>query len=627
MYKAIFMNVKYIKEILSLLSADSYITAEALSKQLNVSEKTIRTKVRELNYELEKLNIKIESKPRYGYRLICDNYDDFKSIDFVSNINNDTDYRVKIIFKYLIESESEYVKADDICDSLDISKTTLTNVLKIMEYNLKYHNLKLERRPNYGIKLVGDEFDIRNFIICSYFHNFLYDNNMSENLIEIIINFLNKHEIRFSEINLDNFIQYINVSINRIKNNKFIYDYDKDIIKDIEEEIILSKELVKQIEDESDIKFNDTEIIFIAIHIASKNLFSVNKDYNSVIQDKFDYIVNKMLDMVYKNLQVDLRNNINLILLLNQHMIPLDIRIKYNIFQKNPMLADIKNNYSFSFLLASESDAVLKEHYDKDISEDEIGYLALLFQIGLEEIGENINKINILIVCGSGKTTSNLLVTKYRKEFNDYIENIYAADLAGLKDFDFSKIDYVFSTVPVNFRLPVPIVYISNFLKNDDIINVKNTFESLNKNIILDYYKEEMFSSSITGSTKEEIIKNICTEIKKHKNIPDNFYELVIKREQLAETDIGNLVAIPHPIEVVTNETFVYAAVLNKPILWSKNNVQVVFLVSISNKSDDDLKSFYKYTTNFLLNENSVKKLIDNKTFDNLIYLLKNTSD
>ena len=620
------MNVKYIKEILSLLSADSYITAEALSKQLNVSEKTIRTKVKEINYELQKFNIKIESKPRYGYKLICDNYDNFKSIDLILNINNDMDYRIRIIFKYLIELDSEYIKSDDICDSLDISKTTLTNILKIMEYNLKYHNLKLERRPNYGIKLIGNEFDIRNFIICNYLNDFLYENNMNEKLIGIIINFLNKYEIKFSEINLENFIQYINVSINRIKNNKFICDCENDIIKDIAEEIRLSEELINQIQNEIDIKFNEAEILFIAIHIASKNLFSINENYNSVIQDKFSDIIDKMLDMVYKNLKIDLRNNFNLILLLNQHMIPLDIRIRYNIFQKNPMLNDIKNNYSLSFLLASESAAILKDYYNKDISEDEIGYLALLFQIGLEETAESINKMNILIVCGSGKTTSNLLVTKYRKEFNDYIENIYAADLIGLKDFDFSKIDYVFSTVPINLKLPVPIVYISNFLKSDDIINVKNTFESLNRNIILDYYKEEMFTTDIKGETKEEIIKNICEDIKKYKNIPDNFYELVMKREQLAETDIGNLVAIPHPIEVVTKDTFVYVAVLDKPILWQKNNVQVVFLISVSNKNDD-LKNFYQYTTNFLLNENSVKKLIENKTFENLIFLIKSNSE
>ena len=302
------MNVKYIKEILSSLSADSYITAEALSKQLNVSEKTIRTKVKEINYELQKFNIKIESKPRYGYKLICDNYDSFKSIDLISNINNDMDYRIRIIFKYLIELDSGYIKSDDICDSLDISKTTLTNILKIMEYNLKYHNLKLERRPNYGIKLIGNEFDIRNFIICNYLNDFLYENNMNDKLIGIIINFLNKHEIKFSEINLENFIQYINVSINRIKNNKFICNSENDIIKDIAEEIKLSEELIKQIQNEIDIEFNDTEVLFIAIHIASKNLFSINENYNSVIQDKFSDIIDKMLDMVYKNLKIDLRN-------------------------------------------------------------------------------------------------------------------------------------------------------------------------------------------------------------------------------------------------------------------------------------------------------------------------------
>ncbi|ASJ22120.1 transcription antiterminator BglG [Brachyspira hampsonii] len=619
------MNIKYIKEILSLLSTDSYITAEALSKQLNVSEKTIRTKIREINYELQKLNINIESKPRYGYKLVCDNYDNFKSIDFLSNINNDIDYRIRIIFKYLLEMNSEYIKTDDICDSLDVSKTTLTNIFKIMEYNLKYYNLTLERRPNYGIRLIGNEFDIRNFIICNYLNDFLYENNMNEKLISIIINFLNKYEIKFSEINLENFIQYINVSISRIKNNNFICDCENDIVKDIAEEIRLSEELIKQIQNEIDIKFNGAEIIYIAIHIASKNLFSI-KNYNSVIQDKFSAIIYKMLDMVYKNLKIDLRNNFNLILLLNQHMIPLDIRIRYNIFQKNPMLNDIKNNYSLSFLLASESAVILKEYYNKDISEDEIGYLSLLFQIGLEETVENINKMNILIVCGSGKTTSNLLVTKYRKEFNDYIENIYAVDLIGLKDFNFYQVDYVFSTVPISFKLPVPIVYISNFLKSDDIINVKNSFESLNRNIILDYYKKEMFTTDIKGDTKEEIIKNICVNIKKYKNIPDNFYELVMKREQLAETDIGNLVAIPHPIEVVTKDTFVYVAVLDKPILWQKNNVQVVFLISVSNKNDD-LKKFYQYTINFLLNESSVKKLIDNKTFENLIFLLKSNSE
>ena len=73
-------------------------------------------------------------------------------------------------------------------------------------------------------------------------------------------------------------------------------------------------------------------------------------------------------------------------------MIPLDIRIRYNVLQKNPMLSDIKTNYSLAYLIASEANTVLKTYYNKEISDDEIGFLALLFQIALEENSEEKKK-------------------------------------------------------------------------------------------------------------------------------------------------------------------------------------------------------------------------------------------
>ena len=215
---------------------------------------------------------------------------------------------------------------------------------------------------------------------------------------------------------------------------------------------------------------------------------------------------------------------------------------------------------------------------------------------------------------------------KYKKEFGEYIDNIYTTDLIMLKDFDFSKINYIFSTVPIAFKVPVPIVQIGLFLETNDIINVKNALELSKNDFLHDYYNEDLFSLNIQGSTRDEIIKNICIDIKKYIDIPDNFYDSVMKREYLSETDFGNLVAIPHPFDILTDKTFVYVAVLDKPIVWYKNNVQVVFLISISNNKDDNLKKFYQYTVDFLLNENTVMKLIENKTFDNLMYLLKSNN-
>lgn len=621
------MKSKYVKEILSILSANSYITAERLAKELNVSEKTIRIKIHELNNELEKTGIKIVSKPRYGYILLCDDNKDIKAINFNSNMVNDFEYRVKYIFEYLINND-EYIKSDTLSEALDISKTTLTNTLKLIEDNIKYYNIKIERRPNYGIKLIGTEFDIRNCIIDYYLKQQIDDEIYKNKLIEnVIINFIKDNDIKLSEINLENFIQYISVSAERIKNNRVINSYNEDVLKDIkDEELELAKKLAAILEKEIGIKFNDTEVIFIAIHMASKSLLISSDNPNFIIQNKLDNIVHEMLDLVFNNLKIDLRNNLNLRLLLNHHMIPFDIRIRYNVLQKNPMLCDIKSNYGLAYLIASEANTVLKSYYKKEIPDDEIGYLALLFQIALEENNDHKSKINILIVCGSGKTTSKLLMYKYKKEFGEYIDNIYTTDLIMLKDFDFSKINYIFSTVPIAFKVPVPIVQIGLFLETNDIINVKNALELSKNDFLHDYYNEDLFSLNIQGSTRDEIIKNICIDIKKYIDIPDNFYDSVMKREYLSETDFGNLVAIPHPFDILTDKTFVYVAVLDKPIVWYKNNVQVVFLISISNNKDDNLKKFYQYTVDFLLNENTVMKLIENKTFDNLMYLLKSNN-
>ena len=620
------MKSKYIKELLSIISNESYITAEMLSKQLQISEKTVRKKIAELNKELENTGIKVVSKARYGYILECDNHKDIANINLNAHIFNDFEYRLKYIFEHLINNNDTYIKSDNLINALDISKTTLTNTLKIIEDNIRYYNLKIERKPNYGIKLIGKEFDIRNCIIDYYLKQQLYDKKYINKTIEnIVINFIKKNEIKLSEVNLENFILYISVSIERIKENKNIDDYNDDnILKDIKkEELKLAKKLANVLEKELDIKLNEAEIIFIAIHIASKSLLSNSENY--IIQNKLDNVVQDMLDLIYNNLKIDLRNNLNLRLLLNHHMIPLDIRIRYNVLQKNPMLSDIKTNYSLAYLIASEANTVLKTYYNKEISDDEIGFLALLFQIALEENSEEKKKINILIVCGSGKTTSKLLMHKYKKEFSNYIENIYTTDLIMLKEFDFSKVDYIFSTVPIVFQVPVPIVHIGLFLENNDIIKVKNVLDLSENNFLNNYYNKKLFSTNIKGNSREEIIKNICKNIKKHIDIPDNFYDLVMKRESLSETDFGNLVAIPHPFEIITDKTFVFVAILEKPIIWYKNNVQVVFLVSISNEKDDNLQKFYQYTVDFLLNEKNVMKLIENKSFENLMYLLKNS--
>ena len=54
-------------DVLDVLSSDEYITAEKISKKLNISVKTARNRLKELAETAGEEDVHIISRPRYGY--------------------------------------------------------------------------------------------------------------------------------------------------------------------------------------------------------------------------------------------------------------------------------------------------------------------------------------------------------------------------------------------------------------------------------------------------------------------------------------------------------------------------------------------------------------------------------
>lgn len=144
-----------------------------------------------------------------------------------------------------------------------------------------------------------------------------------------------------------------------------------------------------------------------------------------------------------------------------------------------------------------------------------------------------------------------------------------------------------------------------------------------NKSFLYEFYDERLFFTDVKGDTKEAVLKGLCSRISNVRDLPEGFYDAVLKREGLAQTDFGNLTALPHPYKTLTKDSFVCVGILERPILWNKNQVQVVFLVSIGESEHEQLQSFYQLTMNLLLNQKGVARLIREASFDTLIELLK----
>ena len=151
--------------ILRLLSKREYTTAASLAEELEIGVKTVRTRIKEMNPEIRKSGVEILSKPRYGYyivsstpggleRLLEENGGEEKKIPETGA------ERVNYLLAYLL-NQKEYVKAENLCEFLYISRGTLTAALREVEKTYQQYGLALEKKPGYGMKVTGTEFQIR----------------------------------------------------------------------------------------------------------------------------------------------------------------------------------------------------------------------------------------------------------------------------------------------------------------------------------------------------------------------------------------------------------------------------------------------------------------------------------
>lgn len=88
-----------------------------------------------------------------------------------------------------------------------------------------------------------------------------------------------------------------------------------------------------------------------------------------------------------------------------------------------------------------------------------------MFALALEEKEPMIEKKSILLVCSSGKASSQMLLFQLKREFVDYLNDIFICNVYELETFDLIHIDYIFSTVSILTHKSVPIIEVHDFLE------------------------------------------------------------------------------------------------------------------------------------------------------------------
>ncbi|WP_209124133.1 BglG family transcription antiterminator [Alkalihalobacillus sp. BA299] len=624
-----------------LLAAETPLSSEYLAKVVQVTSRTIRNDMKELELLLSKHGASIKSVRGKGYQLeIHDEqlfrvmlqeifrYDEL-GLGFSPNSPDD---RVRLLLKKLLLSD-EFIKLDDLAEELFISKSTLQNDLQEVKKILKKYEITTEIRPNYGFRIKGEERKLR-FCMSEYLLNRnevdIIDGSISilpeaemQSIKSIIINYVNKYDLEISDIGINNLIVHIAIACRRIRNGNHVSMYPEELKEIIHErEYNIAIEIVNQVKKSLKVSFPEPEIAYIAIHLLGTKMVTESKIGDSQIKALMDneiyQLTKKIIDTVEEKLKLGIKNDKELQVSLCIHLKPAINRLRYGMNLRNPMLNEIKSYYPVSFQAGVIAGLVLKEELDIDISENEIGYIALHLGAAVERTKMNDRPRRCIIVCASGAGSARLLNYKLQSRFGSKLEILGTTEYYRLSQMSLHSLDFIISTIPISKKLSVPVIEVNTILGGEDIEKIESIFSTADKDTF-EYTREELVFLQQKFKTKEEVIHFLGENLQQLGLVDQNYTDSVLEREAVSPTCFGNLVAIPHPIVPQTESTFWAICTLEKPIMWDKKPVQFICLLNVEKNSSKDLQKMYNILVSIVDSKDLIQQLLKCNTYTEFI--------
>ena len=608
------------------------LNGEAISQQLGVSSRTIRSDIKALQDALGKYNIRIFSSPTKGYRF--SNFEHLGSIeqelfkDSISKLET-SKQRINYILYRLLENTLNDVSItqNDLAEEMYISLSTLKMHLNEVKDILKKYDLKIAQYKTKGIKISGEEnklryciVDIKNIHLENEFFQNLISNINTNLLDDIIKKVLSERKLQLTDRSQKKLCMYIAIAIQRSKNNKTVV-YPSSLTNKIENtfEYNVAKEIVENIYTQLNTDLSCSEVYYITqCLLASKKLIDVSESTN---KKHVKNLVNIILKEIYEKLSIDFTNDEYLIDGLTLHLNIALTRIQFQMNIRNELLETIKNDYPLAFQMGVIAGKIVEQYDNIKINENEIGYIALHFGAALSRNGikENIQAKNIIIVCSSGLGISVLLKAKVEEYFHNRLNVIKVMPSYEINNQILDNVDYILSTVPLKNVKSDKIIKINRMLQKEDVENIENKIfhkETTELLEITTFFNKDNFYIGKNFETKEECINFLADEAIKKGLMNNNAKMSIFEREEMSSTSIGDLVAIPHPIYNECGTSFISILILNKPIIWDDLFVQVVFLLNVEKGKMNLWEPMFLKLYNYIKLKNGVNSILKNKSYE-----------
>lgn len=487
-----------------LLKEDSTVTIKELAQDFNVSERTIR-------YDLDNIdelivNYHLSPLIRKPYITFSDEDRNKFARYFYGELNQNEpeayycshEQRVDVILLALM-FEKDYVTIDNLSEQLMVSRSTIKNDLEDVKEWLLQRMLFFESKCKWGIKIVENELLIRRAaveLLTSYIdycslsqiksyninskNNPFIRNQIEELFSNIDIVFLedcigvieNQLETILSDESYLNLVLNLATMIFRERDNKKVKMKHSDIKKiTLTRQFLAASNVVSMIEKHYKVNLELDEIIYVAVLLLGSNIVK-NNYVESEDWYKIEIITGQFIENVSEELNVNLFLDKQLYEGLLAHIWPAVYRIKNELPLKNPLLEEVKSSLSNLYGIVKESSSIIENYTGKSVTDEEIGYLTMHFGASLERMEQNaLYRVNVIIVCNSGIGTAKMLSTKLEKMFQINIVDVIAYHQLK-KTMETRNVDLIITTIDINEE-NIDTIKVSPLLNEKDVENIK----------------------------------------------------------------------------------------------------------------------------------------------------------
>ena len=634
------------KVLRELMQSDGFITSSQLAGIIGVSSRTIRQDVKQITVELNKEGINLISTPSKGYRITTDDSEKvntyLKSLSPIqASIPTTPEERTKFIIRKIL-FEGQFITLDGIADKLFISHSTAEKDFQEVRKWFKNQEIILTKKT-YGISKQMDEISIRCAMVNYfwYFYNFSSLSSLQvlkttipeehlKSVKEALYLIHDTNDISMSDSGFLNLIIYLAIMLTRVSEGKSIQEnIPQDKAEHTDTKRRLASNIARLFEEKYPFRFNQAEILHMENFLLQANIqFSENSKQSMPIEENLQLFITEVLRILKSSFSLDFLEDQDLIGSLASYLDSLINQKKHKNLIRNPGLDAIIKEYPQALDMAAMISGQIKKHFLITLNENETGTIALYLCAAIERFkGRNTKtKKDIVIICATGVGGAQLLAIKINRYFPDvHIQGIYP--FYQLDEALVNKPDLVLSTIPL-INTDYPVLQISHLLNSDDIHQIRKALDQTSsladtdRQILTNLFKASLFFPALETDNSQAVIRKICHGIKECGYVGEDFAQAVLDRESIFPTAIGNLVAIPHAITYHPPDSWIAVGILQKPIRWGNESVQIVFILNIDSTKEDYFKQVYKKLYILLSNKETIAQMTKLSEFNEFIKVI-----